>query len=185
MLNQKLGRQPVEMPVPDYQQPKSIVYQLDLFEKNLSRLQEVVVQLEGRLGPIMQPLPALDSQLVREQTGSPLSRHLYSLNSTLEGIITNLCVVHDALEFAAEREACAKADEQGSCIACGNRITHPIPQQVEATAQKGGDKVSPTSKSMRTCKYCNNTYTANAFTTRTGFACKWCAAARQALKENT
>lgn len=82
------------------------------------------------------------------------------------------------------REAYAKADTQGSCIACGNRITHPVPQQVKATAQKkGGDKLSPTSKAMRTCRYCNGAYTANAFTTRTGFTCKWCAEAIRARGE--
>ena len=100
MLNQsgKLGRY-VEEPVAEYQQPKSIVYQLDLLEKNLNRLQEVVAQLEGRLGPIMTPVVAPDAEPMREQTGSPLSRHLYSLNCTIEKIITYLCVVHDALEI--------------------------------------------------------------------------------------
>jgi hypothetical protein len=58
-----------------------------------------------------------------------------------------------------------------------------VPQKVKATAQKGGDKLSPTSKAMRTCNYCNSTYTANAFTTRTGFTCKWCAAAIRARGE--
>lgn len=101
MLNSgKLGRQHVEMAVSDYQQPKSITYQIELFEKNLNRLQEVVVQLEGRLGPILTPVEAPNTKEVRETiNNSPLSRHLHSLNNALEGIITNLCGVHDALEI--------------------------------------------------------------------------------------
>jgi hypothetical protein len=100
MLNSgKLGRY-VEEPVAEYQQPKSITYQIELFEKNLNRLQEVVVQLEGRLGPILTPVEVSNVKEVKETiNNSPLSRHLYSLNCALEGIITNLCVVHDALEI--------------------------------------------------------------------------------------
>lgn len=99
MLNSgKLGRQPES--ATEYQQPKSIIYQLEQFEKNLNRLQEVVVQLEGRLGPILTPVEAPNTKEVRETiNNSPLSTHLHSLNNTLEGIITNLCGVHDALEI--------------------------------------------------------------------------------------
>lgn len=99
MRNEKLGRQP-EIAVSEYHQPRPITYQLELFEKNLLRLQEVIVQLEGRLGPILTPVEAPNGQAVKETiNNSPLSRHLYSLNGLLEGIITNLCVVHDSLEI--------------------------------------------------------------------------------------
>lgn len=100
MRNEKLGRY-VEEPVAEYQEPKSIPYQLELFEKNLNRLQEIVVQLEGRLSPLLRPTDEPNAKPTAEPIGnySPLSKHLSSLNSTLERTITNLCVVHDSLEI--------------------------------------------------------------------------------------
>ena len=99
MRNEKLGRY-VEEPVAEYQGPKSIPYQIELFEKNLNRLQEIVVQLEGRLSPLMRPLVQQDCDHPPDSNNnSPLSRHLSSLNTTLERTITNLCVVHDSLEI--------------------------------------------------------------------------------------
>lgn len=99
MRNEKLGRY-IEEPVAEYQGPKSIPYQIELFEKNLNRLQEIVVQLEGRLSPLMRPTDEPDSKPTPDSNNnSPLSRHLFSLNTTLERTITNLCVVHDSLEI--------------------------------------------------------------------------------------
>jgi len=100
MRNEKLGRY-IEEPVAEYQGPKSIPYQIELFEKNLNRLQEIVVQLEGRLSPLLRPTEEPNCKPAPEPTGSysPLSRHLSSLNTTLERTITNLCVVHDSLEI--------------------------------------------------------------------------------------
>jgi hypothetical protein len=100
MRNDKLGRY-IEEPVAQSHALKSIPYQIELFEKNLNRLQEIVVQLEGRLSPLMRPTEESNIKSAPEPTGdySPLSIHLFSLNTTLERTITNLCVVHDSLEI--------------------------------------------------------------------------------------
>jgi hypothetical protein len=105
MRNDKLGRY-IEEPVAESHGPKSIPYQIELFEKNLNRLQEIVAQLEGRLSPLMRPTDESKCKPAPEPTGSysPLSKHLSSLNTTLEYAISVLQAGITALERAGIRD---------------------------------------------------------------------------------
>ena len=76
-----------------------------------------------------------------------------------------------ALVAKAEREACAKlCDRLAETMDFGTGYYEECAAAIRA---RGGEMKS--SKQKRTCAKCGHTYSASAFTTRTGFTCRWCA----------
>lgn len=78
------------------QQP--VMYQMDAMEKNIVRLQDVLVQLEGRLSPIMRTMCVDKNPTPESETNSPIGQRLYHFNTILDKVVTDIGTLHDSLE---------------------------------------------------------------------------------------
>ena len=75
-----------------------VMYQMDAMEKHIARLQDVLIQLESRLSPIMRPMCVEKNSTPEPETNSPMGQRLYHFNLLLEKIVTDIGTLHDSLE---------------------------------------------------------------------------------------
>jgi len=79
-------------------QTQPVLYQMEAMEKNIARLQDVLIQLESRLSPIMRPLAGQSSATPESDANSPMGQRLYHFNALLDSVVTNIGLLHDSLE---------------------------------------------------------------------------------------
>lgn len=75
-----------------------VMYQMDMMEKNINRLQDMLAQLESRLSPITRPLVAQSSPVPEAAANSPMGQRLYHFNTMLEKAANDIGMLHDSLE---------------------------------------------------------------------------------------
>jgi hypothetical protein len=80
-------------------QTQPVLYQMEVMEKNIARLQDVLIQLESRLSPITRPLVAPTNPVPESDANSPMGQRLYHFNALLDSVHTNIGLLHDALEI--------------------------------------------------------------------------------------
>lgn len=79
-------------------QTQPVLYQMEVMEKNIARLQDVLLQLESRLSPITRPLVAQSSPVPEAAANSPMGQRLYHFNTMLEKAANDIGMLHDSLE---------------------------------------------------------------------------------------
>jgi len=79
-------------------QTQPVTYQIEVMEKNIARLQDMLIQLESRLSPITRPLVAQSNPVPESEANSPMGQQLYHFNMLLDGVVTNIGLLHDSLE---------------------------------------------------------------------------------------
>lgn len=79
-------------------QTQPVMYQIEVMEKNIARLQDVLIQLESRLSPITRPLVGQTSPTPEPEANSPMGQRLYHFNTMLEKAANDIGMLHDSLE---------------------------------------------------------------------------------------
>ena len=79
-------------------QQQPVLYQMEMMEKNIARLQDTLIQLESRLSPITRPLVAQTNPVPESDANSPMGQRLHHFNMLLDSVVTNIGLLHDSLE---------------------------------------------------------------------------------------
>lgn len=80
-------------------QSQPVVNQIDMLEKNLCRMQDVLQTLESRLSLVTRPLVSESCKQPPDITNaSPMTQRLTSLNMMLERQIVQATMLRDSLE---------------------------------------------------------------------------------------
>lgn len=93
-------QEPIRETLVSARQTQPLTYQMEMMEKNIARLKDLLVQLESRLSPITRPLPAQVSSPTADMdaANSPITQRLQHFNSLLEMAANDVATLHDSVE---------------------------------------------------------------------------------------
>jgi hypothetical protein len=101
MYEAKLGRyeEPLREKLVSARQQQPFTFQMEMMEKNIARLKDLLIQLESKLSPLTRPIVATSSPTPEpDSVNSPATQRLAHYNSLLEMVANDVGALHDALE---------------------------------------------------------------------------------------
>lgn len=92
-------QEPIRETLVSARQTQPLTFQMEMMEKNIARLKELLIQLENRLSPLTRPILAPSSAISEPDGGnSPITQRLQHFNSLLEMAANDVGTLHDSLE---------------------------------------------------------------------------------------